>query len=296
MPVKLTSTEIRHRILATHGTNSIYSFPDLAEVKDREDDVTLMCQKHGASRMKVKSILTHGSGCNECGVRKARKYDNRIFEEKARAIHGDKYDYSQVDYQRSYEKVTIVCPEHGSWSIRPHNHLSNRAGCPRCGARQGVINSTPSKSRNLKSSRIITVDGFDFHTDSSAERKVLPDLCREYGADSVRDQDHVPLISYKFLGERKLYRPDFCIPSANILVEVKSPFTIGLMASCPDRKLTPDGTFEQVRAKALAAIYEGYNYRTFVVSRGKSPIELPYNWHDRFKSPEQLKHYMESKI
>lgn len=293
---RLSAQTIRERILATHGADLRYSFPYLeSEVSGSDSEVTLMCQKHGPVRMKVKSILTRGSGCNECGVRKARKYNNRIFEEKARAIHGDKYDYSKVEYARSQEKVTIVCPEHGAWSVTPSNHLGRKTGCPRCGAQNGVLNSLPSKSRNLKSCQTVIIDGVNFHTDSSAERRVLPDLCREYGAKSVLDQDHVPIISYKFLGDRKLYRPDFCIPSENILIEVKSPFTMGLMASCPDRKLTPAGTFEQVRAKALAAIYEGYKYRTFVVSRGKSPIELPENWLDSFQSPEQLKHYMESK-
>lgn len=293
---RLSAQTIRERILNKHRENPLYSFPHIAtEASELDGDVTLLCQKHGASRMKVRSILYSASGCNECGVRKPRKYDNKIFEEKSRSIHGDKYDYSLVVYVQSKEKVTIVCPEHGAWRVAPSNHLLRKTGCPRCGAREGVRNSLPSTSRNLKSSKTVNIDGVNFHTDSSAERIVLPDLCREYGANYLLDQDHVPLVSYEFRGDRKLYRPDFCIPSVNTIIEVKSPFTMGLMASCPDRKLTPAGTFEQVRTKALAAIYEGYKYRTFIVSRGKTPIELPENWQNRFKSPEQLKHYMESK-
>lgn len=37
------------------------------------------------------------------------------FIEKARKIHGDKYDYSKVNYTRCDHKVCIICPEHGEF-------------------------------------------------------------------------------------------------------------------------------------------------------------------------------------
>lgn len=295
MPVKLTPPEIQRRIIAKHESNVLYTFPKLdSEVFCIASEVTLVCAKHGESTIKARSILYNASGCNECGVRKARKYDNHIFEEKSRTVHGEKYDYTKVVYARSQEKVTIVCREHGPWNVTPSNHLVRKSGCPRCGAQQGVINSTPSKTRNLKSSKSVTVDGFVFHTDSSAERRILPKICAEYGPASVRDQDHTPLISYQFRGGRKLHRPDFFIPSTNTLIEVKSPATMGLTDFSLDRNLTPNGTYEQVRAKAIAAISGGYVYRVFVVARGKCPIELPENWTDTFHSPEQLKQHLAS--
>ena len=56
---------------------------------------------------------------------------NREFIEKARNIHGDKYDYSKVEYIKNSEKVCIVCPKHGEFWMTPHNHLQRR-GCPVC--------------------------------------------------------------------------------------------------------------------------------------------------------------------
>ncbi len=35
------------------------------------------------------------------------------FINKAIAIHGNKYDYSKVNYVKSSQKVTIICPKHG---------------------------------------------------------------------------------------------------------------------------------------------------------------------------------------
>ena len=52
--------------------------------------------------------------------------------EKARLVHGDKYDYSKVKYTRQQDKVMIGCPEHGIFVQAFHSHLQG-AGCPACG-------------------------------------------------------------------------------------------------------------------------------------------------------------------
>lgn len=54
------------------------------------------------------------------------------FLEKARAVHGDKYDYSQAVYESSQKKVTIICPKHGAFRQQAGSHLRG-AGCPLCG-------------------------------------------------------------------------------------------------------------------------------------------------------------------
>lgn len=58
------------------------------------------------------------------------------FIERARKLHGNKYDYSKVVYKNGHEKVCIICPIHGEFWQEPHNHLiSTRkggCGCPKC--------------------------------------------------------------------------------------------------------------------------------------------------------------------
>jgi hypothetical protein len=53
------------------------------------------------------------------------------FVERARKVHGDRYDYSQITHVYSAETVPIVCSTHGVFPQRPHSHLSGN-GCPRC--------------------------------------------------------------------------------------------------------------------------------------------------------------------
>lgn len=53
------------------------------------------------------------------------------FIKKARQIHGDRYDYSKVEYVNANTKVCIICPEHGEFWQRPDDHLQGQ-GCPVC--------------------------------------------------------------------------------------------------------------------------------------------------------------------
>lgn len=56
----------------------------------------------------------------------------QIFIEKARTVHGDRYDYGRVVYVRDRDKVIITCAKHGDFEQRPSHHLSG-SGCAKCG-------------------------------------------------------------------------------------------------------------------------------------------------------------------
>ena len=53
------------------------------------------------------------------------------FIEKSIKKHGDKYDYSKVEYINNRTKVCIICSEHGEFWQTPNKHLSGR-GCSKC--------------------------------------------------------------------------------------------------------------------------------------------------------------------
>jgi len=60
------------------------------------------------------------------------KLTTEEFIQKAIVIHGNKYNYSKVDYKKSSEKVKIICPIHGEFEQRPNNHLQGKI-CNICG-------------------------------------------------------------------------------------------------------------------------------------------------------------------
>lgn len=57
--------------------------------------------------------------------------DTNEFIERAKRVHGDKYDYNKVEYINSKTRVCIVCPTHGEFWQKPYNHL-NGQGCGKC--------------------------------------------------------------------------------------------------------------------------------------------------------------------
>lgn len=54
------------------------------------------------------------------------------FIAEAKAIHGDKYDYTTVKYRNCDTKVEIICKKHGSFFQTPYNHCNKKQGCPKC--------------------------------------------------------------------------------------------------------------------------------------------------------------------
>jgi hypothetical protein len=60
-----------------------------------------------------------------------KKLTTAEFIAKAQVVHGERYDYSQVVYVNGNDKVVVVCPEHGPFSIVPRIHLQMR-GCRAC--------------------------------------------------------------------------------------------------------------------------------------------------------------------
>lgn len=61
-----------------------------------------------------------------------KKLTQEEFIRRAKEVHGDKYDYSKVEYANTNTKVCVVCPIHGEFFINPSNHLHQKQGCKRC--------------------------------------------------------------------------------------------------------------------------------------------------------------------
>jgi very-short-patch-repair endonuclease len=113
-----------------HGNKYNYS---KVEYLNDYTKVKIICPVHGEFWQKPNGHL-NGKGCRECGGRK--KLNTQSFICKSKAIHGDKYDYSRVDYKDYKTKVIIVCPEHGKFAIRPQDHYYEKIGCPKCNTRE----------------------------------------------------------------------------------------------------------------------------------------------------------------
>ncbi len=113
-----------------HGHKYDYS---LVEHKGAHTKVKITCPEHGVFEQTPNNHV-HGRGCPQCAREQSSEQQRLTTEEfvnRAREIHGNKYDYSLVEYINNFTRVKIICPEHGVFEQTPNNHCCLNA-CPQC--------------------------------------------------------------------------------------------------------------------------------------------------------------------
>lgn len=107
-----------------------YDYSQTVYTKSSEK-VIIICPEHGPFE-KTPNKHLQGQGCPICG-RNRTKVGVEEFIARARAIHGDTYDYSKVVYHRKDVPVEIICKIHGPFMQTPHAHVILGQNCPKCG-------------------------------------------------------------------------------------------------------------------------------------------------------------------
>ena len=75
-------------------------------------------------------------------------YNKETFIQKAKEVHGNKYDYSKVVYIDSVTKISIICKKHGEFEQLPVSHLRG-FGCKNCGFEKSKQASSDSQNSFL---------------------------------------------------------------------------------------------------------------------------------------------------
>lgn len=126
------------KALSVHGNKYDYSKVDYINSRTK---VCIICPEHGEFWQTPNNHL-HFEGCDICSKNKQReKRANKNDDFKRLSIlkHGDKYDYSKVEYINNKTKVCIIChekdscgQEHGEFWQNPKAHYLRGDGCPKC--------------------------------------------------------------------------------------------------------------------------------------------------------------------
>ena len=106
--------------------------PQLTLVSFEQEKVGVRCSLHEQTEfVLVGNIRPHSLICGLCiGDAKRQKARDDLLR-KFKVAHGDRYDYSQVEYKGADAKVIIICREHGPWETLPGNHYQG-SGCWKC--------------------------------------------------------------------------------------------------------------------------------------------------------------------
>ena len=177
----VTKDDFIKRAKAVHGDKYDYS---QVEYVNTQIPVTIVCPIHGSFLQRPNDHML-GRGCRKCGHIKRREKRVKTtsqFIEDARKVHGDKYDYSQVEYVNNYTDVKIVCPKHGVFSQIPHVHLYG-CGCPKCRDVMNGENRKFTTEEFIHKAKMKHGDRYDYSkVIYSNEKEKVEIICKEHGS------------------------------------------------------------------------------------------------------------------
>lgn len=129
--IGLSQRDVIDRFRSVHGDKYDYSNVSFASMKSK---VCITCPEHGDFWQTPQKHIA-GQGCPKCslesrGAKRTVGFD--VFAERARSVHGDKYQYHPEGFKDQHTKARITCPKHGDFWQMPYDHL-NGHGCPKCG-------------------------------------------------------------------------------------------------------------------------------------------------------------------
>ena len=132
---RLGKAQFIKRAQLVHGAGRY--FYELVEYRSSRAAVKIICPREGHGEfLQAPTSHLRGAGCPLCAV-EAIKASQRASREEimARAVnvHGDRYDYSKVNYINIDTPVLIHCRLHGPFYQTPYQHIQNKCGCPECG-------------------------------------------------------------------------------------------------------------------------------------------------------------------
>jgi len=125
---------------------NIYAYNNLAFLEKYKTLKTkiLAKDKYGKLMVRPDDLLSGSYPSINSAVNKNEYFTNQAIE-----VHGDKYDYSKVDFKNNNSNVKILCNEHGEFEQIPYHHLAGH-GCIKCGFNSSLGKYSASNAEKYK--------------------------------------------------------------------------------------------------------------------------------------------------
>jgi len=173
-----------------HG--NLYDYSEVVYENGRTR-VRIMCGKHGLFEQTPENHLS-GTGCPKCAIIRVhdlQRKDNSQFISEAVAVHGDRYDYSLVQYSGTNKKVEIVCRKHGKFRQTPLSHLKG-SGCNECGNEAGADKQRMAADEFIMRARKIHGNFYDYSlVDYKSARSKVKIICPMHGIFEQQPDGHI---------------------------------------------------------------------------------------------------------
>ena len=135
---KISNNIIKERLEKICGNNVSFN---INEYINTNTPLKLKCNNCNKFFLRDVNALLYNNSCPYCNSKQRNlTYDNNEFIEKAKVVHGDRYDYSKTVYEKTDKKICVICHEkdkfnneHGIFWVTPHAHIGMmKSGCPKC--------------------------------------------------------------------------------------------------------------------------------------------------------------------
>jgi len=259
----MNTEEFVAKAKSVHGDK--YDYSKTIYIPGKRSKVTIICPIHGEFQQRTDTHLG-GAGCRKCGyeeIFKSRTLSNEQFIAKARAVHGDKYDYSKSQYIKSYTKVIVICPIHGEFKITPNSHTDFGGECQKCGRFKNARSHSSTKEYFINRANKIHCNRYDYskvdYLNSETEVTIL---CPTHG--EFRQKPH---------GHLKGYGCQKCSMS-------KGELTIKRFLEEKLIDYTPQKTFDDCRGKKNRLPFDFYlpKYNLCVEYQGEQHFRESLHW------------------
>jgi hypothetical protein len=187
---KLTTEEFVARAEIVHRNK--YNYFNTT-YKGKRKSIEITCKEHGSFNQNA-GVHLNGSGCKKCaaiGQSKRQTLTTIDFIKKAKKIHGNKYDYSLVNYKNNSTKIKIICPKHGEFIQIPSNHLFNH-GCDKCAREYLIKTKTLTTIDFIKKAKEIHGNKYDYslvnYKNNSTKIKII---CPKHGVFEQNPNSHI---------------------------------------------------------------------------------------------------------
>ena len=181
MPRKLTTEEFIEKARKVHGDKYGYDEVDYTGI---ENEVKIYCRSCQKYFYQTPHSHLKGHNCTNCGKGINKKLTTESFIEKAKAIHGNKFGYDEVEYKNTRTKVKIFCHscQKYFWQL-PSSHLQ-RIGCPFCKSITISKKNTLSKESFIQKAQKIHGNKYSYdaceYINAGTKIKIKCNICGNY--------------------------------------------------------------------------------------------------------------------
>ena len=193
MTKKRTLVEFINDANEKHNNKFDYSKVNYINI---DTNIIIICPIHGEFIQTPYHHLNKKYGCKDCGNINSASHqpkNNDKFLDEIKKIHGDKFDYSKINYINTKTDVILICKKHNNeFSMKPNKILNGTLCCHDCITDNKKSIFSKPLSKFIEEAQKIHGDTYDYKKVNYTNSKTnIIIICSEHGEFSQSPTVHL---------------------------------------------------------------------------------------------------------